>query len=277
MKGIRAIFGYWAIMALMVWIVGCRSPDALTKSDLPWTKTTRHGSSQTAGLSEVPAPLRPEQKADIQLALAISAERQGRTEEAKTAYEEIIELVPQHVDAHHRLAVLLSRQGECEAAEVYYRRAVQIEPANARLHGDRGYNDYLQEKWVEAEASLRRAIELDDKFTHARNNLGMLLARTGREQEAMQQFAKAGCDRAQATANLALAMALEGRIESAQEAYQRALRHNPDLTGARDMLARLESLPIEGPANDETPVSPGSTNAVVPASHHQHVGHTPNW
>ena len=277
MKGIRVVFGGWAIAALMIWIVGCRSPDVLTKSDLLWTKTTRHGSSRPSDLSEVPPPLRPEQKADIQLALAISADRQGRTDEAKKAYEEIIQLVPQQADAHHRLAVLLSRQGECEAAEVHYRRAVQLEPANARFHGDQGYNYYLQEKWVEAEASLRRAIELDDGLAHARNNLGMLLARTGREQEAMQQFAKAGCDRAQATANLALAMALEGQIESAQEAYQQAIRHNPNLKGARDMLARLESLSIDHPPHDEIPVAPDATNAVVPASHLQQIGNTSNW
>lgn len=276
MKGIRVIVGGWAIAALMAWLVGCRAPDALPKSDLSWIQSTRSAAPRTASLAEVPQPLRPEQKADIQLALAISAERQGRTGEAKKAYEEIIQLVPQQADAHHRLAVLLSRQGECEVAEEHYRRAVQLEPANARLHGDRGYNYYLQEKWAEAESSLRRAIELDDDLAHARNNLGMLLARTGREQEAMHQFAKAGCDRAQATANLALALTLEGQIGPAQEAYQRALRHDPNLAGARQMLANLESLAVARPAYYETPVANDATNAVVPASHHQHSGNPAN-
>ena len=242
MKGVRVGFGWWTAVALLVWVAGCRAPDGSFRTGFPWTRSTRPGMSQAGELSEAPPPLRPEQKAEIRLALAISAERQGRTEDAKRAYQEIIQVAPQQVEAHHRLAVLLSREGECQAAEVYYRQALQIEPANARLLGDQGYNYYLQEKWDEAESSLRRAIELDSRLVHARNNLGMLLARTGREQEAMNQFIKAGCDRAQATSNLALAMALEGRIESAREEYQRALQHNPNLKGPRDMLAHLESL-----------------------------------
>ena len=276
MKDVRIGFGWWTAVALLVWAGGCRTPDGSFRTGFPWTKPTRPGMSRPAALSEAPPPLRPEQKAEIRLALAISAERQGRTEEAKSAYQEIIQVAPQQAEAHHRLAVLLSHQGECQAAEEYYRQAVQIQPTHARLHGDQGYNYYLQEKWGEAEASLRRAIELDSRLVHARNNLGMLLARTGRQQEAMHQFIKAGCDRAQARANLALAMALEGHIESAREEYQRALQHNPDLKGARDMLAHLESLSIDQPASYEDRSPPVSSGAGVPAWDHAQVGSQAN-
>lgn len=276
MKGVQTRVGYLVILACLACSSGCQSPAGSSKFWFPWSEQASRTSAQSAFPAEVPLQLGREQKADIEFALGVSAERQGRVEEAKAIYHEVVKAAPKRADVHHRLALLYSRQGECEAAEEYYLKAVQLEPGNALLHGDLGYNYYLQEKWPEAEARLRRAIELDGRLARARNNLGMLLARTGREAEAMHQFAKAGCDRAQASANLALAMALEGRIESAQEEYQRALRQNPNLKGARDMLARLESLSTERPANYETPVSPGSTNAVVPAFHHQHVGNTPN-
>jgi protein O-GlcNAc transferase len=229
----------------------------------------RPGLSQASLPSDVPAPLGPEQKAEIQMALAMSAERQGRTDEAKKIYHEVIKAAPKRADVYHRLALLHSRQGECVAAEEHYLKAVQLEPGNAQWHGDRGYNYYLQEKWPEAEASLRRAIELDGELLRARNNLGMLLARTGREAEAMQQFTKGGCDRAQASANLALAMAMEGRIEEAQQEYQRALEHNPKLQGARDMLASLQSLPVNRPAGYVETSSAMSPGSVVPAGHHE--------
>jgi Tfp pilus assembly protein PilF len=209
------------------------------------------------------------------MALAISAERRGRTDEAKMIYDEIIKATPKRTDAHHRLALLHSRQGECEAAEEHYRNATQLEPGNAHLHCDRGYNYYLQEKWPEAEASFRRAIELDGELSRAHNNLGMLLARTGREAEAMQHFAKGGCDRAQASANLALAMAMEGRVEEAQQEYQRALEHNPKLEVARDMLASLQALPVNRQAGYVETSSPMPSGAVVPAWHHESPGPYP--
>ncbi len=130
--------------------------------------------------------------------------------------------------------------------------------------------DQSNAAWIAANGEPFRGL------AHARNNLGMLLARTGREQEAMHQFAKAGCDRAQATANLALAMALEGRVESAQEAYQQTLRQNPNLAGARQMLANLESISSDRPAHYETTMVPHATNAMLPASYHQPVGNSSN-
>ncbi len=277
MKRVRTRIGRLLILASLAWCGGCQSPTGFSKLWFPGGDPDRRTAAQAAVPFEVPLRLGREQKADIEFAMGVSAERQGRVGEAKTIYRKVAQAAPKRADVHHRLALLYSRQGECQTAEEYFVTAVQLEPANARFHGDQGYNYYLQEKWVEAEACLRRAIELDDGLAHARNNLGMLLARTGREQEAMQQFAKAGCDRAQATANLALAMALEGQIESAQEAYQQAIRHNPNLKGAREMLARLESLSSDRPAHYEIPVAPDATNAVVPASHLQHVGNSSNW
>jgi Tfp pilus assembly protein PilF len=259
----------WLVLAALITCCGgCQSPAGGSRSWLPWTKPARPGLSQASLPSEVPAPLRPEQKAEIQMALAMSAERQGRTDEAKMIYHDVIKAAPKRADAYHRLALLQSRQGECEAAEEHYLKAVQLAPGNAQVHGDHGYNYYLQEKWPAAEASLRRAIELDGEFARARNNLGMLLARTGREAEAIQQFAKGGCDRAQVSCNLALAMTLEGRIEEAQQEYQRALQHNPKLDHARDMLATLKSLPGNRRVDYMETSSPMPLG-VAPAWHHE--------
>ncbi|MCL4207444.1 MAG: tetratricopeptide repeat protein [Pirellulaceae bacterium] len=247
--------GRWITLGLLVCVTGCQTPNGSSRSWLPWSKPARGGVAQTSVQSDVPAPLRPEQKADLQLALAITAERQGRTEEAKKAYLEIVKIVPKRADVHYRLALLYSRQGECQAAESSFQKAIQLDPENAQLHCDLGYNYYLQRRWPEAEASLGQALALDSSLSRARNNLGLLLARTGREPEAMHQFRMAGCDRAQASANLALAMTLEGRVEHARAEYHRALEFNPNLKAAQDGLANLESLVANRTASHVAPAS----------------------
>ncbi len=251
--GIRC--GWWITLGLLVCVTGCQTPNGSSRSWLPWSKPSRAGVAQTPTPPENLPPLGPEQKADIQFALAITAERQGRTDDAKKMYLEVAKVVPKRADVHHRLALLYSRLGECQTAESSFQKALQLDPENAQLHCDLGYNHYLQQRWPEAEASLRQAIALDGSLARARNNLGLLLARTGREAEAMREFALAGCDRAQASANLALAMTLEGRVEHAQAEYQRALQFNPNLKAAQDGLANLESLMAARTANHVAPAS----------------------
>jgi Tfp pilus assembly protein PilF len=255
MNRVRSRCAWWIAVGLLVGISGCQAPSGSSRSWFPWSKPPRAGVAQTSVPSDIPAPLRPEQKADIQLALAISAERQGRTDEAKKGYLEVVRVLPKRADVHHRLALLYSRKGECQAAEPYFQKAIQLDSKNAELHCDLGYNHYLQKRWPEAEASFRQAIALDGSLSRARNNLGLLLARTGREPEAMREFAMAGCDRAQASANLGLALMLEGRAEHAHAEYRRALEFNPNLKAAQDGLANLDSLAANRAASHVAPAS----------------------
>jgi Tfp pilus assembly protein PilF len=178
--------------------------------------------------------------------LGRAARSDGRGEEG---YLEVVRVLPKRADVHHRLALLYSRKGECQAAEPYFQKAIQLDSENAELHCDLGYNHYLQKRWPEAEASLRQAIALDGSLSRARNNLGLLLARTGREPEAMREFAMAGCDRAQASANLGLALMLEGRAEHAHAEYRRALEFNPNLKAAQTVWRiSIRWRPTEQPA-----------------------------
>ena len=255
MNNCRYRYGGWIVVGLLISSIGCQTPSGSSRFWFPWSKPARPGVAQTSVPSDIPAPLRPEQKADIQLALAITAERQGRTEEAKRGYLEVVQVLPKRADVHHRLALLYSRQGDCQAGEPYFHKAIQLDSKNAELHCDLGYNQYLQKRWPEAEASLRRAIALDGSLSRARSNLGLLLARTGREPEAMREFAMAGCDRAQASANLGLALMLEGRTEHAHAEYRRALEFNPNLKAAQDGLANLDALAANRAASHVAPAS----------------------
>ena len=62
-----------------------------------------------------------------------------------------------------------------------------------------------------AGVNLHRALEIRPEFARAHINLGLLLARTYHESEALAEFSKAGCDEATARSNLAFALTLEER------------------------------------------------------------------
>ena len=123
-----------------------------------------------------------------------------------------------------------------------------------------GYNCYLRQQWQDAETHLRRALELSPGLGRAHNNLGLLLARTGREGEALEEFMRAGSGPAEAHANLAHVLTLTDRWNEAQQEFQRALAINPNLKSAHEGLAKLQSLAAKrsATARGNTPPAPAS-------------------
>jgi len=60
--------------------------------------------------------------------LASGAYRQGSLQEGITYYRRVLELQPDHPQAHNGLALALHEQGYLEAAEPHYRRALELMP-----------------------------------------------------------------------------------------------------------------------------------------------------
>lgn len=248
---------------------GCQSPGGLSNFQLPWSKTASVGQRPPPPPPQATPPLTPEQTAEIQMAFARGLERQGRTDEAKKIYLELVTTSPKRADVHHCLALLHDRKGECRAAEAYYQKALRLDPENAAAYCDLGYSYYLQQRWPDAEEQLRRAVALEPDLRRAHNNLGLLLTRTDREAEAFDAFAKAGCSEAEAHANVALALSLAERWDDARTHYQRALKLEPNLKSAQHGVASLESLAGKHPGTNPPPGVPPFAAGIVPASHQQ--------
>ncbi len=247
---------------LLVSLGGCQAPSGMSGFRFPWSKGGSLGQRGTPLASVETPPLTTEQKAEIQVAMARGLERQGRTDEAKKVYQEVLKVTPRQADAHHFLALLHDRKGECEVAEGHYRNALELVPDRADVHCDLGYSYYLQERWPEAENELRQAVGLDPDLRRAHNNLGLLFARTGRDAEAMDAFARAGCSEAEAHANLALAFSLAGRWADARANFERALQIDPQLQTARDGLNSLQSLAAKQSGDGQPPVMVADTLAL---------------
>src|SRR5581483_4349081 len=149
-----------------------------------------------------------------------------------------------------------------------YRKALALRPGDPDIFCDVGYSFYLQRRWAEAEMNLRQAIALRPNHARAHNNLGLLLARTGRDAESLAEFRRAGCAEAEARANVAFALSLEGNLPQAREQYRKALAADASSKTARAGLARLEAvLAKASPSGAEAPAT--SDQAVRPASHWQ--------
>lgn len=86
-------------------------------------------------------------------------------------------------------------------------------------------------RYADAENLLRRAIELDPGFTPARANLALVLYRTNRAAEALEQLAQVTIEDPENLGHANLAAAANGRIgafDAALALYERVLAQAPD-------------------------------------------------
>jgi Tfp pilus assembly protein PilF len=86
-------------------------------------------------------------------------------------------------------------------------------------------------RYADAENLLRRAIELDPGFTPARANLALVLYRTNRAAEALEQLAQVTTEDPENLGHANLAAAANGRIgafDAALALYERVLAQAPD-------------------------------------------------
>lgn len=176
------------------------------------------------------------QAADVQVAMGRTLEQTGDLKGAEAAYREALSKDRRRGDAEGRLAVLAEQAGDPKRADEHFARALKLSPRDPDLLCDRGYALYLRGRRQEAEVAYRKALAEDPRNARAHNNLGLALARKGDRDAALAEFAAAGCDAADARSNLALAMAMEGRMEDARELYAEALASKPDSLPARDGL-----------------------------------------
>jgi tetratricopeptide (TPR) repeat protein len=252
--------GVWAIAAFLS-VAGCQ------QFSLPSTSSPLKGDFDTPSVK-----VKPKQAADVQVALAQTLELQGEREQALALYEEAVKKDPGRGDAWLRLAILNDQQGRFTESASLYQKALKGQPGSAEIYCAMGYSLYLQQRWAEAEMNLRQALALCPDHARAHNNLGLVLARTGQTEEALNQFNLAGCSDADAQVNLAFALTLEHHWPEACQHYQQALEMEPSSVPAKKGLHELQRLI----ARMNAPVPPAGEVASSPiAQAHATTSPTP--
>ena len=226
------IFGFRiSVFVFGVLLASCQHLEPLPATAPPGMPTVESSPKLTAA-----------QVADVKIAYGRTLEKRGAPDEARATYLEALKLDSSRADACARLGVLCDQQCKFDEANSWHCKAVAGRPKNPDFHCNAGYSLYLQGNLIEAERNLRKCLELAPDHARGHNNLGMILARTDRCQEALAEFHRAGCNEADAQSNLAYALTLERRWTEAQACYERALAADPSSTGSQKGLQELHDL-----------------------------------
>jgi tetratricopeptide (TPR) repeat protein len=126
------------------------------------------------------------------------------------------------------------QRGYMDQAAASFRTALRDDPSSAEALYGIGSVYLDQQKTVEARESFERALKLrasyPDTMANSWNNLGLLAAREGRKEKAVDYFQEAlklSPDHSIALVNLGSALRQQKRWDEARTIYERALTVNP--------------------------------------------------
>ena len=165
------------------------------------------------------------------LAMAVEKHRAGRFSEAAEIYRQILDIVPDHVDAMHFLGVAEHQGGRAEVALDLLNRTLALAPDHVDALSNRGNVHRSLRRLEEAEADYRRALALRPDDANAQSNLGTVLRAKGNWEGAVAAFRAviAGKpDHAPAWQNLGGTLQNLGRGNEALEAFRQAARLAPE-------------------------------------------------
>ena len=166
-----------------------------------------------------------------------------KPDEAAKEFQTAISLDPSLSQAHNNLALILRSQGRTEEAVREYQEAVHLDPNNVGARLDLGVLLMNAGKLDDAAREFRLGLissggSPDEPDLHG--NLGIVLARQGMNEEAVQEFREAirlRPDFPIAHNGLGIIYAQRGQIDDAIKEFQEAIRIKPDFAQSQGGLA----------------------------------------
>jgi Flp pilus assembly protein TadD len=200
---------------------------------------------------------------------------EGKLDEAGERFEQALRLNPDDIKTLNNLGAILVSQGKPADAVPYLKKALQLKPDYAEADYNLGNALALQGNLDDAVQAYQQALQLKPDYAAARTNLervktaqaqqpgpaqnsgptldansndpnvlnywGVMLARQGRVDEAIQQFERAlqiNPNDASTHNNLGIALASQGKSDEAYQQFVQAL----DLARAANNTALVESI-----------------------------------
>jgi tetratricopeptide (TPR) repeat protein len=192
--------------------------------------------------------------------------RDQRRSQGIKAYQQALEIDPKNLNAHLGLAKLQTGGGDHDAAIATLQKALQHHPDQAGVWCDLGLAYGRKKDWNAAIEALGKACELDSTSRQFASIRAYALARAGRHDESLACFTRLDGP-ARAHYNLARMLEHMDQPELCKVHLQRALQLDPELQGAKEMLAGLTQPPP--PADGAAPTGPATilqTSAAEPAA-----------
>jgi predicted O-linked N-acetylglucosamine transferase (SPINDLY family) len=181
----------------------------------------------------------PEQSVDQAFALALEQHRAGRLAEAERGYREILQREPGHADSLHMLGVIALQAGDLASALALVGRAVALRPDAAVCRNNLGQVLERLGRDDEAARCYEAAIELDRGYAEAHNNLGLVRSRQDRLIDAEALYRKAielDPQYAEPHTNRGNLLKDRGELDAAIACYRRAIELRPDLSALHSNL-----------------------------------------
>lgn len=183
------------------------------------------------------------------------AEQRLMREQARSAFRQALTLDPNCLEAHRGLAQAYLAENDCEHAVGAYQTILKAHPRDAATWYALGMTYSRHKDWVQAVTALKRATEFDPTNRQFGTSLGFCLARAGTYAESLAVF-RPLVGEARAHYNLARMLDHTQQQALSRQHLQLALRADPTLKEAQELLARLDGAPT-------------GTSAVVPARYEQ--------
>jgi protein O-GlcNAc transferase len=183
-------------------------------------------------------------KADAAFRAGYAASQEGRYEEARARFAEVVKLAPQIAEGHEALGTALLALNRPAEAVAELERAAHLKPEDAVIEGNLAIAVWHASDGSKAvphfEAALRLGLSSQDPaFFDA---YARALADVGRRDEALQQFAaeeRITGPRAEIDDAIGTVHAQMQQWDEARAAFERALTDNSNYTQARIHLASV--------------------------------------
>jgi predicted O-linked N-acetylglucosamine transferase (SPINDLY family) len=170
---------------------------------------------------------------------ALAHHRAGRVVQAEAIYRRVLGEDPANADALHLLGSLIQEADPPQALGLM-RRAAEIDPVAAHFHCNLGALLGRMGRGEEAIVCLREALRLKPHYLEALSNLGVALEQLGKVREAVEAHDKALALRPEYVESLhhrGSCLRKLGRLEEAIQSLVRVTQLNPRFAGAYHALA----------------------------------------
>jgi len=203
---------------------------------------------------------------DPRLAAALAAHEEGRPDEARRLYLELLRADPGDAAAGRGLALAQVDLGENDAARTGLMRALERAPSDAVVWNSLGLIHFRGGALEAALSAFETAVGYDPAYSGAWSNRGLALHELDRMQEAISSFDRAlliDPDFLAARFNRANSLAAASEMAAAERDYMRVIKDAPGLTVARfnlglmlqaaarfaDALAQFDAALMDRPAD----------------------------
>ncbi len=120
------------------------------------------------------------------LAVVLTAE--GRSAEAKAAYQNALEINPDHADSYYGLCKVAEQQNDLQQALTHCQQAVERSPDSFAASYTLGTLLLKLNRWEDAAVAYQQALKLNPEFAWSHHNFGYVLLRQGQLQAAAERL-----------------------------------------------------------------------------------------